>query len=196
MRAGAAIVFASLVVAWSQAAPAFSFPPFQQFSEKHSGRTTNCSMCHMNDDGPTGNGHGQIGGLTKDQLEQLNKARAALQPGSEVDNPILNKFGNEIVRKLGMQKVLELSADPAKLPEALGNTTDLDDDGIPDAQEYLDGTDPLNKSHGDPAKLFFINLSRCKLQIALAVVAVFLLDYGLAHLLKGLSIAAKTAEPK
>ncbi|MBU6454898.1 MAG: hypothetical protein KGS72_24225 [Cyanobacteria bacterium REEB67] len=127
-------------------------------------------------------------------MEQLNKARAALEPGNTVDNPILNKFGNAIVHQIGLKKVLELSTDPVKLPQALDPKSDLDDDGIADGQEYLDGTDPLNKYHGDAMKLFFINLGRSKYQLLLAAAAVFLLGYGLTHLLKGISAATEAKE--
>ena len=167
--------------------PAHGYPAYQAFSEKHSGRTVNCAMCHVNDNGPIGTGHGQIGGLTADQLEHLNKARAALEPGQQVDSPILNKFGNQIIKTIGRMKFIELGNDPGKLPQALGFKSDLDGDGIPDAQEFLDGTDPLNKFNGDPWKLLLINLGRNKLQVALAAIAIFCLGYGLAHLLKALS---------
>jgi hypothetical protein len=174
--------------------PAQCFPPYQEFVEKHSGRTANCSMCHRSDDGPTGNGPGQVGSLSADEMNQLNKARVAMEPGATVDNPILNRFGNAIIHQIGMKKVLELSTDPGKLPQALGNKSDLDGDGIPDAQEFLDGTDPLNKYHGDPLKLLVINLDRSRYQLLLAAAAVFLLGYGLTHLLKGISLAIKTRE--
>lgn len=69
-----------------------------------------------------------------------------------------------------------------------GHNSDLDEDGIPDAAEFLDGTDPLNKFHGDPWKLFWINLSRYRMHVALAVAAVVAMSYGLIHLIKGISI--------
>jgi len=183
-----------MLSAATQAARAF--PQYQEFSEKHSGRTVNCAMCHLSDDGPAGDGPGQTGSLSQDDLNQLNKARTAMEPGSTVTNPILNKFGNEIIRAIGMKKFLELMPDPAKLPQALGDKSDLDGDGISDGQEFLDGTDPLNKYHGDPLKLFFINLNRCKFELLLIAVAVLFLDYGLANLVAGASSAAKTNEPK
>jgi hypothetical protein len=176
--------------------PVQCFPQYQAFVEKNSGRSVNCAMCHRNDDGPIGTGLGQIGSLSKDDLIQINKARISFEPGSTVNNPILNKFGNEIIHKIGMKKFLELLPDPGKLPQALGNKSDLDDDGIADAQEYLDGTDPLNKYHGDPLKLFFINLNRSKFQILLTTVAVLLLGYGLTHLLMGFSQLTKNDESK
>jgi len=182
----ASIIFA-LTLTCVAVPVAHSFPQFQEFSEKHSGRTVNCAMCHLNDDGPAGDGQGQIGSLSPDEVKQLNKARTAFEPGSDVNNPILNKFGNEIIHTIGMKKFLASISDPSKLPESLGNKSDLDGDGIPDAQEYLDGTDPLNKFHGDPIKLFFINLNRSKLDLLLAASAVFLLAFGLANLVAGAS---------
>lgn len=173
---------------------AYSYPEYQQFVEKHSHRTVNCAMCHVNENGPIGDGRGQLNSLTPDEINRLNKARTAMEPGTEVDSPILNEFGNEIVKVIGMKKFIEFKDDPAKLPEALGNKSDLDDDGIPDAVEYLDGTDPLNKFHGDPVKLFWINLDRCKTHVILAVVAVLAINYGLMHLIQGISTT--TSKPK
>lgn len=167
---------------------AYSYPEFQQFVEKNSHRTVNCAMCHVNEDGPTGEGRGQIGSLSPDEFKRLNKARSALEPGTDVDSPILNDFGNKIIKAIGKKAFVEMKKDPAKLAEALGDKSDLDNDGIPDSQEYLDGTDPLNKFHGDPAKLFFINLDRHKMHVILAVIAVFLINYGLIHLIKGISL--------
>ncbi|CAN5639137.1 hypothetical protein BH10CYA1_BH10CYA1_13480 [soil metagenome] len=184
------------ILSFLVAPPVFSFPQYQAFVEKHSGRTVNCAMCHVSGDGPVGNGSGQIGSLTPEQSAQLNKARAAMQPGSDIDNPILNDFGNKIVQTVGMKKVLELRSDPAKLAEALGSKSDIDDDGISDAAEYLAGTDPLNKMHGEPGQLFWVNLNRYKFHIILAAIAVFFLDYGLAHLIKGLAIATGSKESK
>src|SRR6185369_5526954 len=183
-----ATFYGTLAIAWLLPLPAVSFPQFQQYCEKHSGRPVNCFMCHMNDDGPTGDGEGQIGSLKPEDLERLNKTRAQTEPGSEIDNPILNKFGNQILHKLGMKKVLELTNDPSKLPEALGKESDLDNDGIPDGQEFADGTDALNKFNGDPWKLMVINANRYKFQIILASKAVLFLDYGLAHLIKGIPV--------
>lgn len=167
---------------------AYAYPEYQQFVEKHSGRTVNCAMCHVNENGPTGDGHGQIGALNREELNELNKARAALAPGRDVDSPILNRFGNEIIKAIGRKKFIELKTNPAKLTEALSDKSDLDDDGIADSLEFLDGTDPLNQFHGDPAKLFWINLNRYKMHVVLAIVAILSLDYGLAHLIKGIPL--------
>jgi cytochrome c553 len=166
---------------------AMAFPEYQQFVEKHSGRTANCSMCHTNDSGPTGNDAGQIGSLTEAKLKQLNEARAAFEPGQDVDNPILNKFGNAIVKKIGMKNVLQYRSDPEKLATALGGKDDLDGDGIADSREFLDGTDPLNASHGDPWLLFVHNFSRYRVHIALAVLSIGLLLYGFNKVIAALS---------
>ncbi|HEY9788683.1 MAG TPA: hypothetical protein V6D17_25065 [Candidatus Obscuribacterales bacterium] len=174
------------------AQPVFSYPQFQQFSEKHSGRPVDCAMCHSNESGPQGTGEGQIGSLDAEAMKRLNKARAAMEPQSDVNSPILNSFGNEIIRTLGKRKVLECMANPAKLAEFLGEKKDLDEDGIPDGQEFLDGTDPTNKFHGDPWKLFVANLNKYKAHVILAVLAIFALDFGFAHILKGMTVAMKT----
>lgn len=167
---------------------ASAYPEFQQFVEKNSHRTVNCAMCHINENGPVGNGEGQIGSFSADEMKQLNKARAALLPGQDVDSPILNQFGNEIIKAIGKKEFVALKAEPAKLAERLGDKSDLDGDGISDAREYLDGTDPLNQFHGDPGKLFWINLGRYKMHVCLAVVAVFAINYGLIQLIKGVTI--------
>jgi len=175
---------------------AHSYPAFQAFSEKHSGRTVNCSLCHINDNGPVGNEIGQIGSLTKDELARLNLARAAMAPGVNVDSPILNEFGNHIIKTVGRAKFLQMMADPAQLAPALGDKSDLDGDGIPDSREYLDGTDPLNKFHGDPWLLFVNNLSRNWPHVILAVIAVCLINYGLAHVIQGSSLLVKLRSGK
>ena len=170
--------------------PAMGYPEFQAYSEKHSGRSVNCAMCHVNGDGPTGDNNGQIGSLNEKQMSRLNAARAALKPGQDVDSPILNAFGNKIIKTIGMSKVLELMKDPSKLPAALGNKSDIDGDGIPDSREYEDGTDPLNPFHGDPRLLFIINLSRQQRDVMLAIIAVAATVFGLSNILKGLHIVA------
>jgi hypothetical protein len=170
---------------------AHCYPQYQMFSEKHSGRTVNCSLCHINDNGPTGNELGQVGSLTAEELSRLNQARSAMEPGTNVDSPILNEFGNHIIKTIGRKKFLQILTDPSQLAPALGDKSDLDGDGIPDSREYLDGTDPLNKFHGDPWLLFVSNLSRFKFHVILAIIAVVVLDYGLANIIKGSSLLAK-----
>ncbi len=167
--------------------PANAYPQFQTFAEKHSHKVSDCSMCHTNASGPTGNEAGQVGGLSAQEWEKLNKARAAMEPGQEVDSPILNEFGNKIIKSIGRRKFLELISAPKGLAPALGDKSDLDGDGISDATEYLEGTDPLNKSHGEPLRLFLINLSRYKVHIVLLVLACGLLNWGLSSLIQWFS---------
>jgi hypothetical protein len=164
-----------------------AYPQFQTFSEKHSHKVSDCSMCHVNASGPTGNEAGQVGGLSAQELERLNKARAAMEPGQEIDSPILNEFGNKIIKSIGRRKFLELIPAPEGLAPALGSKSDLDGDGISDATEYLEGTDPLNKSHGEPLRLFLINLGRYKVHIVLLVLACGLLNWGLSSLIQWFS---------
>lgn len=166
----------------------FAYPEFQQFVEQHSHRTVNCAMCHSNENGPVGDGRGQIGSLTPEEMKRLNAARLAVEPGQEIDSPILNQFGNEIIKAIGKKKFVQIKSDPARLAEALSAKNDIDGDGISDATEYLDGSDPLNKFHGDVGKLFLVNLDRFKMHIVLAMVAVLSVNYGLLHLIKAISI--------
>ncbi|MFN8657396.1 MAG: hypothetical protein U0105_13725 [Candidatus Obscuribacterales bacterium] len=173
---------------------ALSYPEFQQFCEKHSGRTVNCAMCHINAHGPSGSEPGQVGALNPEEMKRLAAARAALEPGQPVDSPILNKFGNRIMQTLGKKKVLEARTDPAKLASFLGNESDLDEDGIPDSKEFVDGTDSLNPNHGDPAELLFINLKRYAPHVLLAAAAIFLLDFGFTRVLKGFQLKARRSE--
>lgn len=173
-----------------------AYPEFQAFAEKNSGRTADCSMCHVNGNGPVGQGTGQTGGLTTSEIQRLNDARAALEPGIDVDSPILNHFGNLIVKTLGRKKVIELRQDPGQLATALGGKSDLDEDGISDSQEFLDATDPLNSSHGDPGKLLLINFDRYKVQILLAVISILLLNFGFIELLLGFAAVRKARKNK
>ena len=166
-----------------------AFPQFQAFSQQHSGRPVNCGMCHMNPDGPSGSAPNQLGSLTPEEMQRVNLSRGAREPGQNIDNPILNAFGNHIIEAIGSRKLYELRGDPAGLATALANVGDIDGDGISDADEFLDGTDPLNRFHGDPGKLLLINLRRNWGQVTLAVVFIGLILFGLSSLAKG--IAAK-----
>lgn len=161
------------------------YPEFQEFAEKHSGRTTNCATCHTNPAGPTGKESGQIGSLDAQAMDKLNAARGALAPGVEVDSPILNRFGDLIMKKLGKRKVLADRADPSRLASDYGTDSDLDSDGIPDSQEFLDGTDPLNKFHGDPWRMFLVNFSRNAPHLLAAAIGVLLLNWGFSRMLAG-----------
>lgn len=169
---------------------ALAYPEFQKFTQTNSGRVTNCAMCHVHPDGPEGAGHGQIGSLKADELARLGRARAAFEPGADVDSPILNGFGDTIVRTIGKSKVLELRSRPGDLAGMLDPASDLDSDGIPDAREYLEGTHPLQAGSGDPWSLFATNLRRSGFHIGAILVASILTMYGLACLLRGWHAAA------
>jgi cytochrome c553 len=186
----AAIAF-SFVIAGLSATAALGYPEFQAAAEKSSGRTVNCAMCHNNPDGPVGQGEGQIGGLSAKEVERLNEARSALEPGKDVDSPILNEFGNSIIKTIGKAKFLELRKDPRKLSAALGEISDLDGDGIADSTEFADGTDPLSKLHGDPYKLLLANMSKYRLDLALAVVATITIVFGFMKMVKSLQAVTK-----
>ncbi len=173
--------------------PAAAYPEFQAYSKEHSGRFVNCALCHANADGPDGVKPGQIGRLGPDELKRLNTARAAFKPGMDVDNPVLNAFGNHIVKTLGKERFLQLRKDPKALAGALGFQSDLDGDGIPDAQEYLDGTDPLNAQNGNPWRLFLGNLARYHVQVLLLLIATITGMYAIHHLLRWFGREAQIA---
>ncbi len=191
-RVRAALVAAALLAA---AAPAAAYPEFEAFVERHSGRFVDCAMCHVNPDGPEGVKPGQIRSLDAAELERLNRARAAFEPGQGVDSPILNDFGDEIIERLGKRRFLAIRAsDPAELAAALGDDSDLDGDGIPDATEYLEGTDPLDAQSGAPRRLFVHNLARSWFHIVMIVLATGCGVYGLRHLLDAAAASARAGE--
>jgi len=177
------------------AAPALhANPEFHRFIVKNSGRSIDCAFCHVNRDGPEGTGPGQVGHLTPEELEKLGRARAALAPNMKAESPILNAFGNHIINSIGKQKFVEMRLAPEQLAKALPKDSDLDHDGIPDAQEYLDGTHPLMKNDGRPWLLFKNNFRNNIGQILLAVGATLIGLFGLKHLLNGFAIAANAEE--
>jgi hypothetical protein len=179
----AAVVIATLFVT-----PAIAYPEFQAYAQKHSGMGVSCAMCHISPDGPEGAGPGQIGGLDASAQQQLNEARASFEPGHKVSSPILNAFGNDIVRQLGRKKVIELKQSPADLATALDQKSDLDDDGAPDAREYLDGTHPLSKSSGNPWLLASHNLKKHWFSIVMVFLATISILYGLRNIHRALEI--------
>ena len=168
-----------------------AYPEFQQAVVKQSGRPINCALCHTHADGPEGTSPGQIGHLTSAGQVELGRARAAFEPGAKPASPILNAFGNHIIDRLGKKKFLELRLVPAQLGDALPQDSDLDGDGIPDAQEYAQGTHPLIKSDGQPWRLFKANFARSGSQILLALAATVIGLWGLGHLLRGFATATR-----
>lgn len=170
----------------SLAAVAPAYPEFQKWSQDNSGRYVNCAMCHAHPDGPEGTKPGQIGSLAPAQLESLNLARRAFEPGADAQSPILNKFGNDILRQLGRREVIALRLDPAALATKLTKSADIDGDGIPDEREYREGTDPLDVQSGNPWELFKVNFARQKFHIAMIVLATAFGLFGLGNLMAGL----------
>lgn len=176
------------------AATASAHTEYQAFVREHSGRAVSCALCHVHSDGPEGTAHGQIGGLDAAGMARLNRARSAFEPGQAVDSPILNRFGNAIVLRVGKKKVLELRLRPELLADELGYETDLDDDGISDAREYLDGTHPLMKSDGHPWLLFKNNFRRFGFHMLMIAIATVITLYGLFNLLRGFAASAERSE--
>lgn len=169
---------------------AWAYPEFQGYVKEHSGRNVNCALCHSHPDGPEGLKPGQIGSFDAAAMERLGKARAAFEPGQEVHSPILNEFGNDIIRQLGKQRFLQLRQEPGKLAESLDQASDLDSDGIPDATEYLAGTLVTDATHGDPWTLFHINLRRYWFPILMSALATAAGLYGLNNFVRGFEALA------
>jgi hypothetical protein len=173
-----------------------AYPQFQQYSQKHSGRNVDCAMCHRNHDGPLGVRPGQLGSLTPGQKVRYEQEQDALDPGQTVDSPILNDFGNHIINALGRTKFIELANHPEGLADALRLTSDLDEDGIPDAREFLEGTHPLDAQSGAPMQLLGINLKRTRFYILMTLLVTIFGIYGLNNLFNGFSRAAEQAEQR
>lgn len=186
-------VLACCVAAIALAAAAAAYPEFQVWSQANSGRNVNCSMCHAHPDGPEGLKPGQIGALNAAQLKALNDSRLAFEPGTEVQSPILNDFGDSIVQRLGRREFISLRLHPGQLAAKLDPASDLDNDGIPDEREYREGTHPLNPSSGSPWLLLKANLFRQKFHIAMILLATIFGLYGIHNLLNGLAGRAQAA---
>lgn len=179
------------VILFFCAATAFAYPEFQKFSQSHSKRTVNCGMCHVSPEGPDGLSFGQIGSLDSAQMEFLKDARRAMLPGVDVQNPILNLFGNKLVRTMGVRLLIEARKDPATIYFYMKDAGDLDGDGVSDAEEFLDGTNPVNPHHGDPVKLFLHNVRLYAFEIAMIFLATILGIFGLTNTLLGFASQPK-----
>ena len=173
---------------------AHAYPEFQQHIVKSTQRAVNCAMCHAHPDGPEGTAPGQIGRLNAAEHAELGRARAALEPNSKPNSPILNAFGNHIIHSIGKRKFLELRLVPQELPGLLPKDSDLDNDGIGDAQELAMGTHPMISSDGNPWLLFQANFKRYLPQIAITLLTTVSGLWGLAHLLRAFSITSNPEE--
>lgn len=163
-----------------------AYPEFYEYAKQISGRKINCALCHAHGEGPEGFEAGQIGSLNKEEMEKLMRARNAFEPGVMSESPILNAFGNQIVFLIGRKKFLELRTHPQDLPTEIGFESDIDKDGIKDAQEYLDGTLSTSAEDGHPWKLFVANFKKNIVHILLALCSVLLLLFGFINWLKGI----------
>ncbi len=188
-------IFLTLLL-WTSTMRLRAYPEFREFIVKHSQKPVNCAFCHQHSDGPEGMAAGQIGALNADQLQRLARARSAFEPGQAVDSPVLNPFGNSIIQRVGKKKFLELRLHPSELAPLLDPASDLDQDGIPDVKEYLEGTHPVNPNDGNPRMLFWVNLKRNLLPLAMTFSATVAGLFGLFHLLRGFDRAARLSITK
>lgn len=182
--------FPLVILMFIFAGTAMAHPEYLQYFKKESGRAIDCAMCHVNPEGPEGVGPGQIGSLDARGKTMLGLARRA-KPGDNIKNPVLNEFGNEILNTIGHDKLVELEQNPGAITGLLSKTSDLDHDGIPDYQELLDGTDPLNPHDGIPWKLFIHNFIKYRFQIMMITLATISGVFGLYYMILWFSIRAK-----
>lgn len=159
----------------------FAFNEFQTFIEQKSKKQLNCAYCHSHPNGPEGNEEGQLGVLNEDK-KKLTAYNQFLQSNKDfTDSPILNEFGNYLVKQLGYETIVNAQNEPDILTNKLQNS-DLDMDGISDSQELLDGTLPNDSLDGDPFKLFISNLKKKWTGITFQVITIFLLILSLFKL--------------
>lgn len=160
---------------------AFAFNEFQTFIEQKSKKQLNCAYCHRHTNGPEGNEDGQLGSLNEEQ-RKLTAYNQFLQSNKEfIDSPILNEFGNYLVKRLGYETVVHAQNEPEILIDKL-KTSDLDEDGISDAEELLNGTLPTDPLDGSPYKLFVSNVRKIWIELCFEIAAVFLIIIALLKL--------------
>lgn len=182
-----------LAVLLGTPALAQAYPEFQRRIQSQSGRVVSCGMCHTHPDGPDGVKHGQIGSLSQNEQQALSRSRGMLEPGPLVDNPILNPFGDYLVGHLGRKKLMIYKPHPATLITAIDQHHDLDGDGIADARELRDGTDPTDPRHGDPGLLFLQNIRRYWFHLVMLAAATLLGLFGLNRLFRWFAYEARRA---
>jgi hypothetical protein len=184
---------ALLAVLLGTSAPAHAYPEFQRHLQSQAGRVVSCGMCHTHPDGPDGVKHGQIGSLGQGELQALVRSRSMLEPGPLVDNPILNPLGDYLVGYLGRKKLMAYKVQPATLLTAIDQRHDLDGDGIADARELRDGTDPTDPRHGDPGLLFVENIRHYWFHLVMLATATLLGLFGLSRLFRWFAYEARRA---
>jgi hypothetical protein len=189
-RVAVGALFAMLLGSPSRAR---AYPEFQRHIQLGAGRVVSCGMCHAHPDGPDGVKHGQIGSLGQGELQALSRSRSMLEPGPVVDSPILNPFGDYLVGHLGRKKLMAFKSQPAALIAAIDQHHDLDGDGIADARELRDGTDPTDPRHGDPGLLFLHNVRHYWFHLAMLAAATLLGLFGLSRLFRWFAYEARLA---
>ena len=190
----AAMVARTAVLMAAITGSASAYPEFQKAYQRSSGRVISCAMCHEHPEGPNGIKHGQIGSLNPAELKALTRARSALDPGSRVDSPILNDFGDSLLDQLGKRRIVQLRSQPSLLATLINPRSDLDRDGIPDARELSEGTDPLDPRHGNPLLLFINNARRHLFHLLMLAAATLFGILGLSRLLRWFAWEARQSE--
>ncbi len=170
-----------------------AYPEFQRHIQAQAGRVVSCGMCHAHPDGPDGMKHGQIGALGENEMQALARSRNMLEPGQPVDSPILNPFGDYLVGHLGRKRLMAYKLQPAALLAAIDQKHDFDADGIADARELYDGTDPTDPRHGDPWLLFLANVRRYWFHLLMLATATILGLFGLGRLFRWFAFEARRA---
>lgn len=171
-------IFAFLLLCNSNA---YAFNEFQTFIEYNSKKQLNCAYCHSNVNGPEGKEKGQLDSLSEEE-KQLTAYNQFLKANKEfINSPILNEFGNYLVKKLGYETIVQAQEDPKIIVDKLRDS-DLDKDGITDSEEFLDGTLPNDTLDGNPFKLFMYNIKKKWIEICFQTLAVVLLIISLFKL--------------
>lgn len=190
------ILRAIAFVAFCASSHAQAYPEFQREIQTSSKRVVSCAMCHVHPDGPDGVKHGQIGSLGQGEMLRLSQSRAMLDPGPVVDSPILNPFGDYLVSQLGRKRLIAYRSQPASLGASLPQPHDLDGDGIPDARELRDGTDPTDARHADPGLLFLVNLRRHWFHLVMLAAATAIGLFALSRLFNWFAFEARRADER
>lgn len=168
--------FVALLLAMTlQPSQVYAFVEFQTFIEQKSKKQLNCAYCHSHTNGPEGDESGQLRSLDEKQ-KQSTAYNQFLQSNKEfIDSPILNEFGNYLVKKLGYETITSAQNEPNKLVEGLKDS-DLDNDGIKDSQELLEGTLPNDPFDGNSLRLFLNGVKKKWIEISFqAIVILFLI---------------------
>lgn len=173
------------------AAPvAFAYPEFETAVKMSSGRNVNCALCHRNGEGPEGNNRGQMGRLLPSELDALSVARGAMNPGTAVESPILNAFGNHLVSNIGRTKITEARLRGQANPlDGLSNLSanlsgiDFDGDGASDREELFAGTHPAMAHHGPLLTTISHRLKEHFWRIAFTAFGCLLCLWGLGQLI-------------